>query len=124
MANFPDKQYDSNNPYNIMITLSPFDVDRSTTIMMPKALLETNLFPFMEISTLVQLLQVQDKPKMVGVYDIDTQITTYVIIRQDGNNFKFHGWNDILKRKHYKAGDTIAFWWDLRHTRLNFKHVA
>ncbi|CAH8273122.1 unnamed protein product [Arabidopsis lyrata] len=124
MAIFPDKPYEANNPHNIMITLSPFDVDMSTTIMMPKALLETNLFPFMEISTLVELLQVPNKPKMIGIYDIDSKITTFVIIKKDGNNFKFHGWNDILLRKHYKAGDTIAFWWDLRHTRLNFKQVA
>ena len=121
---FEDQPYEVENPFNIMITLSPFDIDLSTTIMMPKTLLEANLFRFMDISYLVGLLQVPNKPKVIELFDIDTKITTFLTIRRDGDNFKFHGWNNILERKHYKAGDVIAFWWDLHHTRLNFKHVA
>lgn len=121
---FPDQPYEEHNPFNIMITLSPFDIDLSDTIMMPKELLEANLFRFMEISILVELLQVPNKPKMIEVFDIDTKITTFLTIKENGNHFKFHGWSNILGRKHYKAGDTIAFWWDLHYSRLNFKHIV
>ncbi|CAH8273121.1 unnamed protein product [Arabidopsis lyrata] len=118
---FEDQPYEVENPFNIMITLSPFDIDLSTTLLVPKTLLEANLFPFFDISFLVELLQVRNK---IEVFDIDTKITTFLTMKEDGNNFKFRGWNNILERKHYRAGDTLAFWWDLHHTRLNFKHVA
>ncbi|KAG7557575.1 DNA-binding pseudobarrel domain superfamily [Arabidopsis suecica] len=121
---FEDQPYEVANPFNIMITLSPFDIDLSTTLLMPKTLLEANLFRFMDISFLVELLQVRNNPRMIEFFDIDTKITTFLTMKEDGNNFKFYGWNNILERKHYRAGDTLAFWWDLHHTRLNFKHVA
>ncbi|EOA19537.1 hypothetical protein CARUB_v10002495mg [Capsella rubella] len=124
MADFPDQPYAVYNPYNMVITLSPFDVNSSNTIMMPKPLLEANLFRFMDLSDVVELLQVQDQPRMIELFDIDTKITTFLTIREEGNNFKFYGWKTILQRKNYKAGDEIAFWWDLHHTRLNFKQVA
>ncbi|EOA22510.1 hypothetical protein CARUB_v10003165mg [Capsella rubella] len=103
--NIPDQPYDAQNPFNIVITLSPFD-------------LEANLFRFMEMSTYVGLLQVPDKPRMIELFDIDTKITTFLTIKEEGQHFKFDGWCNILNRKNYRAGDRIVFWWDLRNSRL------
>lgn len=122
---FPDTPFDPNSPWNILITLTLSDTNLSNnTITMSKELLEAKLFPFLCRAHLVGLLQ-KNEPAIMDFFDYDAKIATTLTIRKEGNgNFNFHGWSMILQRKHFKAGNTIAFWWDNAHSRPNFQLLA
>ncbi|KAF8087479.1 hypothetical protein N665_0584s0013 [Sinapis alba] len=106
---------------NIFITLTESDIGLSNTITMSKELLEANVFMYLPSKDITGLIQ-NNEPLLLDVFDYDTNITTTLTIRKDGDkNFKFHGWNTVLQRKKFRTGDTIVFWWDASHIRLNFK---
>ncbi|KAF8087478.1 hypothetical protein N665_0584s0012 [Sinapis alba] len=106
---------------NIFITLTESDIGLSNTITMSKELLEANVFMYLPSKDITGLIN-NNEPLLLDVFDYDTNITTTLTIRKDGDTkFKFHGWNTVLQRKNFRTGDTIVFWWDVSHIRLNFK---
>ncbi|KAG5398710.1 hypothetical protein IGI04_020524 [Brassica rapa subsp. trilocularis] len=118
---YPDAPFDPKSERNIFITLKESEIGLSNTITMSKELLEANIFIYLPRKDVTGLIQ-NNEPILLDVFDYDTKITTTHIIRKDGDNdFKFHGWNMVLQGKHFRTGDTIVFWWDIFHIRLNFK---
>ena len=118
---YPDAPFDPKSERNIFITLTESEIGLSNTITMSKELLEANVFIYLPRKDVTGLIQ-HNEAILMDVFDYDTKITTTHIIRKDGDNdFKFHGWNMVLQGKHFRKGDTIVFWWDIFHIRLNFK---
>ncbi|KAF8087480.1 hypothetical protein N665_0584s0014 [Sinapis alba] len=84
---------------DIFIILKESDIGLSNTITMSKELLEANIFMYLPSKDITGLIQKNDS-LLLDVFDCDTNITTTLTIRKDGDkNFKFHGWNTILQKK-------------------------
>lgn len=118
---YPDSPFDKKSKRNIFITLTESEIGISNTIKMSKELLEANVFDNLPRNDIIGLIH-YNEPTIVDFFDYDAKITTTLTIKKDGDeSFKFHGWSMILQRNHFKTGDTIVFWWDSIHKRLNFK---
>ncbi|XP_023636122.1 B3 domain-containing protein At4g05630-like [Capsella rubella] len=111
----PIKQFDANNPWNILLTLRPSDVGTSNTLTVPRVSAETRMLPFLSMYRF---------RGYVDFYDVESDVvTTLTLKRQRNGDYHFHGWSMVLERKHCKTGDTVVFWWDNLHRRFNFELV-
>ncbi|ESQ38190.1 hypothetical protein EUTSA_v10029127mg [Eutrema salsugineum] len=117
----PDKPFDPNNQFNILITLKESDTGSSNTITMSKELVEANLFPWWSKHLCAKLSQ-HKSVELVDLFEYESKITTTLIMRkEEDGNFRFHGWGSILGKRNFRTGDIIGFWWDKYYTRLNFE---
>lgn len=109
---YPDKPFDADSPWNILITLTPSDIGLSNMITFPKEIVENKMLPFMPDNFIGYL----------DFFDFDTEVVTTLTVKEDADgNFQFHGWSMVLQRKNYKTGDIIGFWSDAYNSRFNFQ---
>lgn len=116
-----DVSYSQAEGWHITITLTESDICSNDTLTISKELVEAKLFPWWNVKRSAGLLQ-PNSFEMVHLYEYESEITTAVSMKRDENgNFKLHGWSFIPKKRNFRKGDVVVFWWDKNYGRLNFE---